>query len=457
MQRIAQRGWFISTIKTETELSTTESSDQSRHWPGLTRLLFVVIAAGMLCGPLAGCSDESSSTPVAPELTKAKSAGQPSLPTVSISTPHTEPALNSEPATITPASATAMAPTDPAAVEGSADWALKQILLTRMQSLPDTNDVNQLREFRRQRNQRIIDLATQAISQTHQDELKQNQFLDATHHLMEARLEMALQGQQEDIEKLYSDAASLLRRDKQSQAAADASFVLVRFANTNAQRFAQQEPQWIEEFVRQARMFSQNFPHEVQRAPSMLFIAGETCELQGMVDQAIACYTEIQEKYPQHPRSRQVTGIIRRLTLKGQVVELAGPTIDGGFLSIKDFRSQPVLVVFWSSQARPFVDQIARFQAIERKYRPQGLVILGINLDQEEPAVDAFLEQTGIGWRQIFFSDPGQRGWDNPVASHYSVRYLPTVWLVDREGIAVDVSSNLDQIEPQIEKLLAKP
>lgn len=55
-------------------------------------------------------------------------------------------------------------------------------------------------------------------------------------------------------------------------------------------------------------------------------------------------------------------------------------SIDGGTLSIEDWRGQPVLVVNTASQCA-FTDQYAGLQALYDRYRARGLVVLAVPSD----------------------------------------------------------------------------
>lgn len=322
---------------------------------------------------------------------------------------------------------------------GTPLWLAREIRLVRMQALPEKVDVQGIAAIQKERNRKIVDLASQSISATHDKPELAELFDDAIHQLMEARLQLALSGDEENRAALYEDAASLFQRDPKSAAAAESSFVVAQFSHTQALKYARQEPKWLDEFSRQARQFAANFPQQDGRAVSLLLAAAWSCELHRRTDEAIACYSLLAEKFPDSPQGQQARGVLRRLTLPGKPLVLAGPTIDGGFVTAEEFRGKPLLVVFWSSTAQPFVDKVAAFQEATKKYEPQGLKVVGVCLDEDESAVDAFLEQHPLSWPQIWFSKPDEKGWNNRLVKFFGVREVPAVWLVDAQGVVRDV------------------
>ncbi|QDV50341.1 TlpA family protein disulfide reductase [Gimesia fumaroli] len=340
--------------------------------------------------------------------------------------------------------------------EGSAEWSVREITRLKVQALPKTENVDELRKARAARNKKIIQLAMEAVKQTHADKEKQRLFSVCIRHLLEAHLQLALEGDQESIDALYDHSESLFKRDPNSPSAADAGFTVAKFANTSAQRFAQQEPRWIEEFVKQSRLFASRFPQETIRAPQLLQAAAETCQLYGMNKQALDCCLDLEARFPKTSEAAQVAGLTRRLRLKGQPLHLAGETIEGGFVSIDDYKGSVVLVVFWATTAKPFIEQLPQIQALSKKYRKYGFEIVGVNLDEEEPAIDAFQEKTSLDWRQIFYSSRDKRGWNNPAALYYGVRSVPMLMLVDHTGVTEVVTSNAGELEEPLRALLRK-
>jgi peroxiredoxin len=337
--------------------------------------------------------------------------------------------------------------------EGTPEWTILEITKLRLQPFPDSEDVNVLRQARRERNLKIAKLAHDVIALTHENPEKEQVFNVAVHRLMEATWQLAMSGDNEAVTSLYDYAASFHGRSPKSKAAADAHWFLASFANENAVRHGETEPRWISEFARQARLFAERFEGDQQRAVKLLNDAAQTCDSYGIRDEAIQCYAALRQKYPESAPAQQAVAALRRLELPGKTLDLGGPTMDGGFLSIADFNSSPVLVVFWSTQAKPFVDRSAEIITIVSKFEKRGLQVIGVNLDTDESAVDAFKEKTGLTWQNIFHAAPSRRGWDHPVASYYGVTSIPQFWTVDVKGQLVGMTGDPANLEAELERL----
>lgn len=345
----------------------------------------------------------------------------------------------------------------------SPEWYILQITRLKLRPLGDNFDAvsqtpEKQAELRRERNEQLVNLATEAITRTHKDksEAGQRYFDLAVHHLLEAELQLALTGDKDHVDAIYEHASSLYDRDPKSKSAIEAGQILISFARLNALRFGQQEPKWLEEYGRLARQFAKSFPQEERQAIAVLFAAGQSCENHGLTADAIQCYATIRDQFPKNAAVDRVAAVLRRLNLKGQPVQLAGPTLGGGFVNAAEMVGKPILIVFWTTQAQPFIKQLPKLQDLLDQIDSERLNVVSVNLDDDdnESAVQTFLETNGLNWPTIFQTEADKRGWNNPVATHYGIQSVPLYWVVSSKGNVVETSNNVQQIEPLLRKLM---
>jgi len=444
----------------------------SATWNKFSGLLLVV-------GLLAGCGKTTAPTTTASsESSETKAAGSEAtpLPTASIGADLglTMPAAtDSEPA----------ADVEPA--EGTPEWLIREIQKIRLLPFPPmvgqeedpTGDdpepaettvdftpeqakaaeerMAQIRTIRRERNQQVVKLATGALAQTAKDAAKEAVFNTAVHHLLDAHLQLALQGDEQSIGALYEAAEAFYAKKPNTTAAAEAQLVLVNLAQANALRYAKSEPRWLQEFARHAQLLATRFPAEGDASLPLLLAAGRSCELNGLMDEAVSCFSLIESKFPDTPQGLQAAGVLRRLKLPGQKLQLAGPTLDGNYLSVEDFPGKSVIVVFWASHAAPFVDQAETLRTVAEKYKKYAQV-LSVNLDSEEGDIDAFLERSHITWPVIFHVEQDKRGWNAPLAAYYGINSLPTIWITDPTGVVAATEVTPATLEAKLRDVLLK-
>jgi hypothetical protein len=95
---------------------------------------------------------------------------------------------------------------------------------------------------------------------------------------------------------------------------------------------------------------------------------------------------------------------------------------------------------------------LPKLAATAKKYEKYAAVI-GVNLDSQEPDVESFVEKTGLSWPQIFSPNRNERGWNAPLAVEYGVNALPTIWVVDPNGIVAETEVNAENLESKLREV----
>jgi len=102
--------------------------------------------------------------------------------------------------------------------------------------------------------------------------------------------------------------------------------------------------------------------------------------------------------------------------------------VNGAPVSSEQFKGKVVVVDFWATWCPPCREEIPGYVELTRKYGKDGLVIVGISLDQAGPdVVKAFAAKTGINYPLVM-------GDENVVAAFGGVEGIPTTFLIDRAG-----------------------
>ncbi len=298
-----------------------------------------------------------------------------------------------------------------------------------------------------------VDLAMQVISKTKDQPKLEQLFNNAVHYLGDARKQLALAGEPDQAQLLSEDAEALFKRDKTSFAAVQSSLKVVQLAQAQAETHGKQDPRWGTAFATQARLFAEKFPQETNLAAMNLITAGRVCEQLSLTEDALHCYTTVEERYPETPFAETTAGVLRRMRLTGQKLdEFAGSTLEGGFISIDQFVGHPVLIAFWSAHSQTFQNDLPVIEAALAKHGSRGLMVVGVNLDKDQAAVDRFVEQHAMTWQNIFFSATGSRGTQNPIARHYGVTAVPVYWLVDARGTVVAAPFEIQKLDAVLSK-----
>ena len=324
--------------------------------------------------------------------------------------------------------------------------------LTPAQEKKFAEEIEKTRAIRRERNFQIIKLAEECLQKTSKNPEQEPIFSAAVHNLLDARLQLALQGDTASIEALYEAEKVFFERSPKSDSATESALTLVNLAHANALRYGSKDPRWLKVFSKRAQVYASRFPDEAPRSVPLLMAAARSCENNGQAEEAKTCYSLISSRFAQTPQGSQAQGTLRRLQLKGQELDLSGPGIDGNDIDVKACKGKMVLIVFWASNAQPFVQQLPKILEVTAKYKKYCTVI-GVNIDTDEKAVEDFVENQHLDWQQIFFPSRAQRGWNSPIAAYYGVNLLPTMWLLDPNGIVAETNLDASNLEAKLREV----
>ncbi len=126
---------------------------------------------------------------------------------------------------------------------------------------------------------------------------------------------------------------------------------------------------------------------------------------------------------------------------------------DGKPVSLAAYKGHPVIVNFWATWCGPCKLEMPWFQEFSAKYKPQGLVVLGLAQDD-----GATREDVASAAKRIGVSYPILMPDDKVTKAYGGVEYLPETFYIDKTGKVLTVASGApskDQMEAEIQQTIA--
>jgi peroxiredoxin len=133
-----------------------------------------------------------------------------------------------------------------------------------------------------------------------------------------------------------------------------------------------------------------------------------------------------------------------------QALDFRAKDLSGNEIVLSELRGNVVLIDFWATWCPPCIEELPNVKRIYGKNKDKDFVIIGISVDREFDDLEAFLEGSGIDWPQIF--DYGVAG--GRISDAYRVEFIPSTFLIDRNGIIRHVDLRDTELERAVSELL---
>ena len=114
-------------------------------------------------------------------------------------------------------------------------------------------------------------------------------------------------------------------------------------------------------------------------------------------------------------------------TIAGKTAPAFSFELNGKQMQLSDLRGKVVVLNFWASWCPPCVEETPSLNGLEARIAPQGGMVLGVSVDENDAAYQKFLRDQNVSfptWR-----DPQQK-----VNLEYGTTIFPETYIINREG-----------------------
>ena len=130
--------------------------------------------------------------------------------------------------------------------------------------------------------------------------------------------------------------------------------------------------------------------------------------------------------------------------------DFALQTLQGDTLTLSSLRGKYVLIDFWASWCPDCHKASPDLVRLQNQYKDKNFTVLGVSIDEDRARWLGAIEKDGMTWPQVI----SEGGWNSNELKAYAVRWLPTSFLIDPQGIIVDKNIEVTKLEPKIAELL---
>lgn len=131
----------------------------------------------------------------------------------------------------------------------------------------------------------------------------------------------------------------------------------------------------------------------------------------------------------------------------GVAPEFTFTTFEGETISLSDLRGQGVVLNFWASWCDPCRDEAELLEATWRREQNNGIVFIGLDYLDQEPAAKAYLEEFDITY-------PSGPDLQSAAARRYGIKGVPETFFIDPQGNITELVIGPIVSEARLDELL---
>ncbi len=116
-------------------------------------------------------------------------------------------------------------------------------------------------------------------------------------------------------------------------------------------------------------------------------------------------------------------------TQKGNIApDISLYDLDGKAVKLSDFRGQVVMLNFWATWCGPCEAEMSSMEAIYKKYKDSGFVILAVDVGDSEVKVKRYVKEHNLTF-------PVLLDWSQAIAGDFAIIGFPTTFIIDQNGV----------------------
>ncbi len=131
------------------------------------------------------------------------------------------------------------------------------------------------------------------------------------------------------------------------------------------------------------------------------------------------------------------------------------PDLKGNLVTLQQLKGKVVFLDFWAPWCDQCREELPALDALFRKYKNDGLVMIGVDIDSSEKLVAEFLQKTPVAFTVLMDKKGAMR-------RAYRFRSMPTAFIIGKDGVIRYVHMGfgpefLPAFEKEITELLKQP
>ena len=131
--------------------------------------------------------------------------------------------------------------------------------------------------------------------------------------------------------------------------------------------------------------------------------------------------------------------------------EVALPDADGVVTKLSSLRGKVVLLDFWASWCGPCRANNRELSGVYDENNKKGFEVLAVSLDANRYAWMQAVKQDNTKWLQVI---DARASTNNDLTQTWNLQYIPSSFLIDKEGKVVAINPGKAALKKMLKKLL---
>jgi peroxiredoxin len=131
--------------------------------------------------------------------------------------------------------------------------------------------------------------------------------------------------------------------------------------------------------------------------------------------------------------------------------DISLPDANGQIIKLSSLQGKVVLLDFWASWCGPCRRNNSHTLPVYNQYKDKGFEIYGVSIDQNTQAWTNAVKQDKTTWVHVIDTKAGT---GNELTQTWNLQYIPSTFLIDKQGTIVAAAPEGKELENWLKKLL---